>query len=79
LGRTIQKLDIDEAGCLAAAVLAGTGAQELNSAEDTINSWVKIKKEYKPDLSKSKQYEERYKKFLQAYNKVKDLSLLTYL
>ncbi|MHB1377079.1 MAG: FGGY-family carbohydrate kinase [Candidatus Humimicrobiaceae bacterium] len=75
LGRTIQKLDIDEAGCLAAAVLAGRGAQELNSAEDTINSWVKIKKEYEPDLSKKGQYEERYKKFIQAYDKVKDLHL----
>ena len=79
LGKTIQKIDIDEAGCLSAAVLAGTGAGELSSIQDTINSWVKIKKEYKPDLRKKGEYEERYKKFLQAYDKVKDLSLLTYL
>ena len=75
LGRTIQQLDIDEAGCLSAAVLAGTGAGELDSTEDTINSWVSIKKEYKPDLSKKGQYEKRYNKFIQAYDMVKDLHL----
>jgi len=75
LGKTIQKLDIDEAGCMSAAVLAGYGAGDFNSVIEIIDEWVKIKKEYKPDIEKFKNYEERYFKFINAFKKVKDINI----
>ncbi|MHB1253791.1 MAG: FGGY-family carbohydrate kinase, partial [Candidatus Humimicrobiaceae bacterium] len=75
LGKIIQKLDIDEAGCMSAAVLAGYGSKDFNSVADIIDDWVKIKKEYKPNLEKFKNYEERYFKFISAYEKVKDIDI----
>lgn len=59
-GKIIHKLDIDEAGCMSAAVLAGYGAGDFNSVADIINNWVKIIKEYRPDIEKYKNYEHRY-------------------
>ena len=75
LGKIIQKLDIDEAGCMSAAVLAGYGAGDFSSVIEIIDDWVKIKKEYKPDLEKFKNYEERYLKFINAYEKIKDINI----
>ncbi|MHB1443633.1 MAG: FGGY-family carbohydrate kinase, partial [Candidatus Humimicrobiaceae bacterium] len=75
LGKIIQKLDIDEAGCMSAAVLAGYGSKDFNSVAGIIDDWVKIKKEYEPDLEKFKNYEERYLKFISAYEKIKDINI----
>ncbi|MCL6087708.1 MAG: FGGY family carbohydrate kinase, partial [Actinobacteria bacterium] len=72
-GKIIQKLDTDEAGCMSAAVLAGYGTGDFNSIIDTINAWVKIKKEYKPDMEKFKKYETRYLQFVDAYKKTRDM------
>lgn len=74
-GRVIQKLDIDEAGCMSAAVLAGYGSGEFNSIKHVIDSWVKVKKEYHPDLSKKSYYDDRYLKFVDVCKKVIDLKL----
>lgn len=74
-GKIIHKLDIDEAGCMSAAVLAGYGSGVFDSAAETINSWVKVKKEYKPDMEKYKKYETRYLQFVDAYKKIKDIRI----
>ena len=69
LGKTIQKLDIDEAGCMSAAVLAGYGSGDFNSVMEIIDDWVKIKKEYRPDPEKFKKYDETYRKFIKHMKK----------
>lgn len=66
-GKVIHKLDIDEAGCMSAAVLAGYGSGIFNSVSETINNWVKIKKEFKPDMEKYKKYQSGYLQFIDAY------------
>jgi xylulokinase len=69
-GRVIQKMDVDEAGCLSTAVLAGFGVKMFNSIEDTINAWVKVKKEFYPDRELFKKYEQKYFQFLDVYNSI---------
>ncbi len=74
-GKVIQKLDIDEAGCMAAAVLAGYGSGIFDSVSKTINKWVKIKKEFKPDMKKYRSYEPVFLNFIKAYKSVKNIKV----
>ena len=60
---------------MSAAVLAGYGSGDFNSVTEIIDDWVKIKKEYSPDPEKSKNYGERYLKFINAYEKIKDINI----
>lgn len=54
---------------MSAAVLAGYGSGDFNSVTDIIEDWVKIKKEYEPDVEKFKKYVERYTKFIEHIKK----------
>jgi xylulokinase len=74
-GKIIQKIDNDESGCMAAAVLSGCGIKEYDSLTETINSRVRIVKEFYPDPAKYVQYEEKFQKFVQLYRILKDFKI----
>jgi xylulokinase len=65
-GKTIQKIDIDESGCMAVAVLAGYGAGKFNSVQEVLEKWVKIGREFKPDMKKFEKYHEKYLQWLKV-------------
>lgn len=52
-----------DTACLGAAILAGTAAGVFESIESAVDSMVKIKKTYTPDLEKHSIYLKQYEKF----------------
>lgn len=75
-GKIIQKLNIDEAGCLASAVLAGYAIGKYNNIKETINDFVKVEKEFKPDPDKFNGYSEKYGQFLDIFKNIKDYKII---
>ncbi|MGM0366516.1 MAG: FGGY-family carbohydrate kinase [Actinomycetota bacterium] len=75
-GKVIQKLDLEEAGCMSTAVLAGFGTGVFDSVEDVIGDWVKIKKEFYPDRKKFNSYSDKYQQFLDIYESIKDYKIV---
>jgi xylulokinase len=75
-GRVIQRLDIEEAGCISTSVLAGFGVGIFNTVEEVIKDWIKIKKEFYPNKKKYDAYSEKYQQFLNIYNNIKDYKIL---
>jgi xylulokinase len=65
-GKTIQKIDIDESGCMAVAVLAGYGTGKFNSVQEVLKKWVKIGREFEPDTKKFEKYHEKYLQWLKV-------------
>lgn len=65
-GKTIRSLNINEAGCLAASIIAGYGTGIYSSMEEAAYNIIKIKKEYYPDKSKAEYYKNRF----QVYKKI---------
>lgn len=59
-GKPICSLNINEAGCLAASVIAGYGIGKYDSISDAIGKIVKIKKEYHPEKKKHDYYLNRF-------------------
>ena len=52
IGKIIQKVNVDETSCMAVAVLEGYGIGWFKTVEEVINNWVKISKEFEPEISK---------------------------
>jgi len=75
-GKLIQKVDVDETGCMAVAVLAGYGVGKFKTVEEVLNSWVKIGKEFKPDTRKFNKYENKYDQWLKVYDSLKDFKII---
>ncbi|MCL5073685.1 MAG: FGGY family carbohydrate kinase [Actinobacteria bacterium] len=66
-GKLIQSLNVNEAGCLATSVIAGFGIGKYTTIEDTINEFVKVKKEYYPKKEKFEYYSKRFKLYKKIY------------
>ena len=75
-GKLIQKIDIDESGCMAAAVLAGYGIGKFSSVEETIQKWVSISREFEPDMKKYKKYLAKYEQWLNIYENLQDFKII---
>jgi xylulokinase len=66
-GKLIQSLNINEAGCLAASVIAGYGIGKYSSIEEAINAFVKIKNEYYPNKDQFEYYGKRFESYKKIY------------
>jgi xylulokinase len=75
-GKTIEKLNVDEAGCVSTAILAGCGTGKFNSVEETVGSWVKVSRVFHPDMEMCKKYEQKYQQFLSAYESLKKYKII---
>lgn len=75
-GKTILQLDSNEAGCMSTAVLAGCAVNKFDSVEKTIENWVKVKKEFRPDVEKHKEYKDKYLQFLDVYNSLQEYKII---
>jgi sugar (pentulose or hexulose) kinase len=53
--------------CLATAVLAGYGIGKFDSIEETVNQWVRVEKDFYPDMDNFKRYGDKYRQFLEVY------------
>jgi len=75
-GKLIQKIDIDESGCMAVAVLAGYGIGKFDSVPEVLKKWVKIGKEFEPDMKKYRKYQAKYEQWLALYNSIEKFKII---
>ncbi len=73
LGIKVVTLDVDEAGTLGTAILAGAATGVYKSVEDAANRLVRVKKEYYPDEKNHEFYRERFEKYKKIYGRVKEI------
>jgi len=71
MGRKITKLDINEAGTLGTAILAGVATGVYESVEGAVKRLVKTKKEYYANEKNYEIYMENYAKYKKMYDAVK--------
>ncbi|MGZ8525055.1 MAG: FGGY-family carbohydrate kinase [Chitinophagaceae bacterium] len=75
-GKLIQKIDIDESGCMAVAALAGYGIGKFNSVPEVLKKWVKIGKEFEPDMKKNREYKAKYEQWLALYDSIEKFRII---
>jgi xylulokinase len=74
LNRPIQTLANDEAGCLGAALIAGTGAGQFSNYEEAVNQIVKTKETYYPNSENYKIYKEKSEAYNMLYPALKPIN-----
>jgi len=72
-GKSIETLNIDEAGTLAAAVIAGTAIGLYTSYESAVNKIVKAGKKFYPNPKHQEIYEVYYHRYKKTYKAVKSI------
>ena len=70
MNKTVKKMKIDEAGCLATMMLAGSGTGKFK-LEEAIKKFVKIEKTFYPEQTISKKYYKFYEKYKKIYPSIK--------
>lgn len=74
LGVPIAALDVSEAGCLGAAILAGTASGAYRSAAEGAEATVRVRAEYEPAPDAAAHYQERYMLYRELYPRLKEIS-----
>lgn len=59
-GLPIESLEVREAGCMGAAILAAKAAGKIHSVHECCDQWVKVSRVYEPDESRKDAYRQRY-------------------
>ena len=67
MGRPIHAMQVSEATCLGAAMLAGIGSGEYSSASDAVSKCVRLDKTYFPRVKNAREYHRRMKLYRQLY------------
>ena len=67
MGRPVVRPQINEAGVLGAAIIAGTGCGVFPSLEVGVETMVKLERTFEPDETKRAQYDERFAKYRQLW------------
>ena len=74
LGRPVATLEVREAACLGAAILAGAAAGVFASVDEGIASTVRLGRRYEPDPRSEKRYLERYETYRGLYPALKEIN-----
>jgi len=72
--KRILSLNITEAACLGAAILAGLGSGVYSSIEEGIKACVRIKREFYPQKKWANVYKEKFKLYQTIYPTLQDLN-----
>lgn len=73
LDMPIVSVEISEAGCLGAAMLAAKAMGQVSSLRECSAGWVKVGKRYVPDEKRAKVYRERYAVYQGLYETLKPI------
>lgn len=68
LGLPVEAMQNPDAGCVGAAILAGTGAGCFSSIADGVSRLVTIADSYEPDPRRHRDYSERYLEYRRLYD-----------
>jgi len=66
-GREVKTVEVSEATCLGAAILAGVGIGEYANAAEAARELVKVKETYEPRPELAEEYERRFEIYRQIY------------
>ena len=66
-GLAIECLEVREAGCMGAAMLAAKAVGDVCSVKECCDTWVKVSKTYEPDKGTNRLYERRYEIYKNLY------------
>ncbi len=72
-GKTVISLEVSEAACLGAAILAGAASGVFRSVDEGVSRTVRVKDTYRPAPSMKRQYLERYELYKKLYPTLKRL------
>ena len=73
-GKPISTVSVDEAGCFAAACLAGVGAGLFASADEPVRAWVRPVRTFEPDPARQAAYDAIFADYLGLVRAVAPLS-----
>ena len=73
-GKRFISLEISEAGCLGAAILAGKSIGIYTSFEEAIQKLVRYKKVFSPQEGKRKEYEKKYRTYKKLYPSLREIN-----
>ena len=73
-GKPISTVSVDEAGCFAAACLAGVGAGLFASADEPVRAWVRPVRTFDPDPARQAAYDSIFADYLGLVRAVAPLS-----
>ena len=73
-GKPISTVSVDEAGCFAAACLAGVGAGLFASADEPVRDWVRTVRTFDPDPARQASYDAIFEDYLGLVRAVAPLS-----
>lgn len=76
LGRPVRTLQVREAACLGAAILAGAAAGVFASVDDGIARTVQLKQTYEPDGRMAERYAEKYAVYRRLYPALREVNVL---
>lgn len=71
-GKPVEVTEVQEMGCLGAAMCAGVGAQVYGSLQEAVQKCVRVRKSYVPNESRRSAYEEGFRRWRQAYSIAND-------
>lgn len=74
IGLPIVSLNINEAACLGAAILAAVGCRSVSSIKDAAKLWVRPSKVFEPFKKNVALYNQRYDIYRNIYNTIKPIS-----
>ncbi len=72
--RPVASLNVNEAGCMGCAILAGVGTGEFKSIREAIGRMLKIVRLFEPDGKRAAYYEDRFPLYARVYPAIADIS-----
>jgi len=73
-GKRFISLEIPDAGCLGAAILAGKGTGIYKSFEEAVQKLIKYKKIFSPQEEKREKYEKKYRTYKKLYLSLREIN-----
>lgn len=71
--RKVERLDVNEAGTLGTAIMAGVATGVFNSMEEATKQLIKVRKEFYPNLEFKEKYMENYERYKKVYESIKSI------
>ncbi len=72
LAKPVIRAKVGEAGCLGAAILAGTGTGVFSSLEQGVEAMVGLGERFEPDAASSARYQERFEQYAAFWSLMKE-------
>ncbi len=73
MNRPVHAMEVNEAACLGAAMLAGVGAKVFHSPADAVRTCVRLRKTYHPRKGMAETYKQKFELYRKLYPAMRDI------